>query len=61
MTKPYIRMIDGKPVLQRFDGKYTEDDLRFDLPDDDEDEDDTAPWNGADDTGDAMDWLNALE
>lgn len=62
LTKPYIRMIDGKPVLQRFDGKYTEDDLRFDLPDDDEDEDDgVAPWNGADDTGDAMDWLNALE
>ena len=63
LTKPYIRMIEGKPVLQRFDEKYTEEELSFDISSDDDDDDDdgVAPWNGADDTGDAMDWLNALE
>lgn len=64
LTKPYIRKVDGGGVLQRFDEKYTEEELTFDLSnDDDESETDgVAPWTGSDDadSGDAMSWLDSL-
>ena len=56
LTKPYIRNTEDGSVLQRFDEKYTEEDLSFDfLYTNDSDDEDFA---SSDD--DNMDWLNDL-
>lgn len=56
LTKPYIRNTEDGSVLQRFDEKYTEEDLSFDfLYQDDSDNEDFADSDDED-----MDWLNDL-
>lgn len=56
LTKPYIKNTEDGSVLQRFDEKYTEEDLSFDfLYQDDSDNEDFA-----DSDDDNMDWLNDL-
>ena len=56
LTRPYIRNTEDGSVLQRFDEKYTEEDLSFDfLYQDDSDNEDFA-----DSDDDNMDWLNDL-
>lgn len=56
LTRPYIRNTEDGSVLQRFDEKYTEEDLSFDfLYQDDSDNEDFASSDDED-----MDWLNDL-
>jgi hypothetical protein len=62
LRKPMVRLVgdDKTPVLQKFDERYTEDDLVLDylyenVPDESEDENAESA-----DVGDSMDWLNML-
>ena len=56
LTRPYIKNTEDGSVLQRFDEKYTEEDLSFDfLYQDDSDDEDFASNDDED-----MDWLNDL-
>lgn len=55
LTKPYIRNTEDGSVLQRFDEKYTEEDLSFDFLYQDDSEDEDFANNDED-----MDWLNDL-
>lgn len=56
LTKPYIKNTEDGSVLQRFDEKYTEEDLSFDfLYTNDSDDEDFASSDDED-----MDWLNDL-
>lgn len=64
LRKPTVKMVgddDNKvPVLQKFEERYTEEDLIIDGLSKDEDEDE-VPWEEeSDSTGDDLDWLNDL-
>lgn len=58
LKKPMIKLAgeDKTPVLQKFEERYTEEDLILDCLN----KDDNAPWDEADDDGGSLDWLNAL-
>lgn len=58
LKKPMIKLAgeDKTPVLQKFEERYTEEDLILDCLN----KDDNAPWGEADDDGGSLDWLNAL-
>ena len=61
LVKPYIKLVgeEKTPVLQKFDGQYTEDDFVFDISEDEEDE---LPFDGnTSDEGSELDWLEALD
>ena len=66
LRKPMVRLVgeEKTPVLQRFEEKYTEDDLVLDYLYEDNDDDDTeiSDENVTEsaDAGSDMDWLNAL-
>lgn len=67
LKKPMIKLTgdDKTPVIQKFDGRFTEDDLYLDYlyQNSDDDEDDEAPFDVEDsDSGsdDGMSWLNEL-
>lgn len=66
ITKPLIRMVgeegEKKPVIQRIDEKFTDDDLLLDclIPVEEEDEEDEGVPFDEDDSSDDSDWLNAL-
>lgn len=60
LRKPSIKLVgdDKTPVLQKFEERYTEDDLVLDcMSADDED----APWVEDEGDSDDMDWLNGLD
>lgn len=64
LRKPTVKMVgddDNKvPVLQKFEGRYTEEDLIIDGLSKDEDEDE-VPWEEeSNSAGDDLDWLNDL-
>lgn len=64
LRKPYIKLVGDEktPVLQRFENKYEEEDLVFDLGDSEEE----VPFDAdnseveSTDVGDGLDWLNSL-
>lgn len=63
LKKPYIKLVgeDKIPVVQKFDGKYTEDDLYLDYLYKNNAEDDVEePDNEEVSDGGDLDWLNAL-
>lgn len=65
LKKPQIRLVgeDKVPVVSVYTERYTEDDLVLDyLFNNKNDDDDTPPWNGDDESnsGDGLDWLNQL-
>ena len=65
LRKPMVRLVgeDKTPTLQRFEEKYSEDDLVLDYLYDDEETATEAAEDGeteSTDTGDGLDWLNSL-
>ena len=65
LRKPMVRLVgeDKTPTLQRFEEKYSEDDLVLDYLYDDEETATEAAEEGeteSTDTGDGLDWLNSL-
>jgi hypothetical protein len=66
ILKPVIRMVgeegDKKPVIQRTDEKFTDDDLLLDclIPAEEEDEEELPFDKDEDSSDDDSDWLNAL-
>lgn len=64
LVKPMIRLVgdDKVPVVQKFDERYTEDDLYLDYLNKDNDTDDEAPFDTEEesDADNSMDWLNSL-
>lgn len=68
LVKPYIKLIgeEKTPELQRFERQYTEEDLMFDIADEDDDEDvpfeeDVASEEDSSEEGGEFDWLNELD
>lgn len=62
LTKPFIKLVgdDRTPVVQKFEEKYTEEDLILDYLFVNVDDDEEVPFDEGTDSDDAMSWLNAL-
>ena len=64
LKKPYIKLVgeDKTPVIQKFDGRFTEDDLYLDYLFKGKKDDDKPPFDAEEKSGsdDSMAWLNEL-
>jgi hypothetical protein len=65
LKKPMIKLVgeEKKPAVQMFPERYTEDDLILDYlhKEDNDADDDEAPFNTDSEADDSMDWLNNLD